>query len=539
MFSAGAITFFLVAATAALASAMVLLLINFVPKKLHSRQSVNALPNRLPASNIVFLFEDETLLDATPAAGALLGQRTGGGQDLHRLLDLLAPNFPDLKQQLSKVPNVGRLLLTAKDERGSIEAERWNDRVRLTLSEPHSGGDGSLSPSENEPLAMAAARRELDALRTIGEDAPVLIWKQDMSGDITWANRTYLSLVALMHPQDPDSPAAWPPSQLFNIANIEDHEPTSHRFDLTLPDHNKKQWFEVTSMLRGTEVIHFGIEISAVVEADRVRKAFVQTMTKTFAQLSVGLAIFDRQRRLMIFNPAFLDLTGLPISFLSATPQLRSVLDRMRDRHMMPAPKNFAGWREQTAALEAQAVEGKYCETWTQPGGETLRVTGRPHPDGSIAFLFEDISDEVTMTRRYRAELDLVQATIDRLEEAIAVFLPSGTLAISNAAYDNEWSRKSSGMEEVMLEAELQRWQRLVAPSPLWDKLRASQRNAAGRKEWRGQLQLLDGRSASLRVVPMAGGALMVALRHATSMHRGKPLTSAEQRVQEVLRSGT
>jgi hypothetical protein len=42
-----------------------------------------------------------------------------------------------------------------------------------------------------------------------------------------------------------------------------------------------------------------------------------------------------------------------------------------------------------------------------------LRVTGRPHPNGAIAFLFEDISQEVSLTRRFRTDLDLDRGILD------------------------------------------------------------------------------------------------------------------------------
>jgi len=52
------------------------------------------------------------------------------------------------------------------------------------------------------------------------------------------------------------------------------------------------------------------------------QRNFVQTLTKTFAQLSIGLAIFNRERQLVLFNPALIDLTALPADFLTGRPHL-------------------------------------------------------------------------------------------------------------------------------------------------------------------------------------------------------------------------
>ena len=83
--------------------------------------------------------------------------------------------------------------------------------------------------------------------------------------------------------------------------------------------------------------------------AERQARVFVQTLSKTFAQLSTGLAIFDRSRKLVMFNPALMDLTKLSAAFLSGQPDLNAFLDRLRDSGVLPEPKNYASWREEVA----------------------------------------------------------------------------------------------------------------------------------------------------------------------------------------------
>ena len=60
------------------------------------------------------------------------------------------------------------------------------------------------------------------------------------------------------------------------------------------------------------------------------------------------------------------------------------------------------------------ASDGHYAEAWTLPNGLTYRVTGRPHPDGAIAFLIEDITDEISFSRRTKSQLEIRQAVLDR-----------------------------------------------------------------------------------------------------------------------------
>ena len=179
-------------------------------------------------------------------------------------------------------------------------------------------------------------------------------------------------------------------------------------------------------------------------------------MSKTFADLTTGLVVFDRAKMLAVFNPALTDLTGLPPEFLSARPSLFGFFDALRDRMVMPEPKNYASWRSQITDMVKSAAGGLYHEVWTLPSGQTYRVTGRPHPDGAVAFLFEDISLEVSTTRRHRLQMDLRQSVIDRLQEGIAVLAQDGHLLFCNSAFgemlgiDPDTSFAEMGLHDVI-----------------------------------------------------------------------------------------
>ena len=142
--------------------------------------------------------------------------------------------------------------------------------------------------------------------------------------------------------------------------------------------------------------------------------------------------VFDRNSSLALFNPALLDLTSLAPEYLSARPSLISFFDTLRDRQVMPEPKNYANWRSQIDDMVKTAADGLYQEVWSLPTGQTYRVTGRPHPDGAVAFLFEDISVEILATRRHRMQIDLRQTVMDQLNEGVAVLSSENTLMFCN-----------------------------------------------------------------------------------------------------------
>lgn len=460
-----------------------------------------------------FLFDGENLVETSEAGRAILHLGHAQGSDLARLLAILRVRFADLGTDEAVAGAVSSQRLVAQDDsEGWLEIERWGRLTRLRL-----GGGAATATEARSRLTIDALEAEVSALRAIAEDSPHLIWRTEPGGKIAWANRAYLELADQMVGRDGSglSVPAWPPESLFGGAAAADleHLPSVRRFSVASKDKGLR-WFDVISVARGPELVHFATAADTVVRAEQARRDFVQTLSKTFADLAIGLAIFDRQRRLALFNPALHDLTGLPPDFLSGRPLLHSVLDRMREARMLPEPKNYHDWRGEIAALERAAADGTYCQNWDLPNGLTYRVTGRPHPDGAIAFLFEDISAEIALARTFRAELETGQSVLDALDEAVAVFSGSGTLILSNRAYDQLWG---CGDEEVLADKTIRDqarvWRGRCAPSPFWTEVQSMIGNSSDKSRREGRVQLLDGRSVLCRVTSLSGAATMVGFR--------------------------
>ena len=470
----------------------------------------------------VFLFDGEILVDSTPSARALLSASATMGGPWVKILGYLAPYFPDFDQQVLRLPTEGSLTLTSSPEAGKpmlLQAETRSGMMRLVLIDPE---NESQTPGQ-DLLTMRAMTDELDFLRTTISKAPILIWRERNNGDVVWANGPYLLRVGDIGELGQEF--SWPLPRLFE-RTASQQGMTGQRQKLTLSG-GKAAWYDLNSVGESEGRLVFALPADSAVQAETGLRDFMQTLTKTFAHLHVGLAIFDHQRQLQLFNPALLDLTGLPVDFLSMRPSLLSVLDAMRDRNMIPEPKDYRGWRRQLVELEKAAVSGLYEETWSLPGGQTYRVIGRPHPNGAIALMIEDISGEMLRTRRYRADLELGQAVIDQVDEAIAVFSEGGHLVMSNTAYVYLWGADPANLlEDVSLRSLCEYWRNQSAPSPVWSDLEDFAYNQGDRATWRAEARLLDGRLVDCRFAPLSGGATLTGFRIREIGNTSRPLLS-------------
>ncbi len=160
--------------------------------------------------------------------------------------------------------------------------------------------------------------------------------------------------------------------------------------------------------------------------------------------------------------------------------------------------------------LEA-AQDGDYQETWSLPSGSVYSVSGRPHPDGAVAFLFEDITAEITLTRRFRSEMDLMQSILDKLADAIAVFSDDGTLALTNLAYQELWGEpEETGFEPATVLDVTRDWQEQCIATPVLGEIRDFVGMRDNRSQWSSTLRKRDGTEMTCTVNPMYNGATIV-----------------------------
>jgi PAS domain-containing protein len=454
---------------------------------------------------LVFLVRNSEVIDASFGAKRILSSTAGPTTDFERLKLYLSLHFDDETALLAPSDAVGDLSQVARDGQSQVSRETAGETVRLKVSFVE-----DRNPNRDDIHSIRALESELSMLRTNTSAAPFLLWRQNQAGEITWVNRAYLETVRAYC--EPGSDLIWPLPRLFPslqpLVDATDGEP--QRIAVHGKGTTEDTWYDCHITSIGQDILCTAIPADEAVRAENRRREFTQTLTKTFAELAIGLAIFDRSRRLVLFNPALLDLTNLPTDFLTSRPSMVSFLDRLRENRVMPEPRDYRTWRTAIAELEAAAADGTYSETWSLPDGQTYHVTGRPHPDGAVALLLEDISAEMSLTRRFRAELEQSQAVLDTVDDAVALFSPAGQLILSNESYRQLWQTDPDGTLGVIDLTEVtRRWHALTTPTPVWGDFRDFAQQGQDREEWSATVQLLDGRSVACRFLPQKAGATM------------------------------
>lgn len=304
----------------------------------------------------------------------------------------------------------------------------------------------------------------------------------------------------------------WPQETQLNPLSKSCGEKLGHaQFRPSVSKSEPSKNFEVTNRTVGNQTIFLAVETSHASETKSQMSNFVQTLTNTFALLSTGLAIFDSNRQLVMFNPALGDLTRIDPAWLTRKPTLDALLERMRNDQTLGEHKDFKTWRESLPNLVTQAVNGTYEEIWTLATGETLRVVGRPHPHGAIVLLFEDISSEVSADRRQRLEVEVTQNALDTVDEAISVFSHDGEMLTANKSFVQMFNLNPfESLEGITVIHATKTWTEFFGANPIWGDAREFVTDIQNRVSWYNDIPLADDKSTRVRFVPMPNGTTLV-----------------------------
>ncbi len=474
----------------------------------------------------VFIFRGETLIDNSDPAQKLLAtlldpteapSQNAAWSTLHAYL---LPRFPDLDRALAALPETGKVELRSGEQDGLTLIARYHKGLtQLRLSD--TSNESALLAIDR--LSFDALNAELNTLRAVSRNAPALVWKSDAQGQVLWANAAYIR--ALQDEAEVTSDLSWPLPGLFDM-NDRDKNGRLH-----LKREDGIRWFAHSEAPCDGKILHFAVPIDAAVQSEVSRRETLQTLTRTFATLPIGLALFDSERRLQVFNPALVDLTGMAPLFLAARPSFEQVLYTLREKRMLPEPKDFQNWRREIIEMEKAAENGVYAEEWCLDGGRTFNVTGRPQPNGAIALFIEDVTTETALTRSFRSEIETMHKVIDGLTDALAVFSLAGQTLIANDAYVRLWDRNPCvDIADGGLTQALGHWSESCEPTTFWARLAEFVTQAHTGEEITGSVVTQSGISLSLRATRLSGGAVMIVFQTLSQALLKRPSEARSER---------
>ncbi len=293
-----------------------------------------------------------------------------------------------------------------------------------------------VSPERAEIERLSSLLREAEQDRAAFADmldrAPVPMWRR-RNHQLVWVNEAY---AAAVDAETPDQAVAErreleASERSMSAVAVRANEVQTKRRYVVIG--GQRRAMDLIAVPAGEDAGGLAIDMSAVDDAEQQLERHIDAHKATLDKLSTGVAIFGADRRLVFFNDAYVQMWGLDRRWLETAPDDGEILDLLRERRRLPEQADFTSWKAERLAQYTEVADGD--ETWHRPDGRILRVVTRAHPFGGLTYLFEDVTDQISLESSYNTLINVQRVTLDHLREGVALFGSDGRMKLVNAAF--------------------------------------------------------------------------------------------------------
>ncbi len=366
---------------------------------------------------------------------------------------------------------------------------------------------------------LPSAARFSDYLDT----QPSPAWIAGAGGRLLWANRAWLDAAEASSVDDALTRGLTFDRSVEAIA-AEAAETGQRRDGLRwAPLGGKRRAFHVVAEpLEGGGAGATALDVTETEDLREVLKRHVSAHDETLNRLADAVAIFGPDRRLSFHNIAFAELWGLEPAWLADAPTHGEVLDKLRQRRRLPEQGDYAGWKARELGFY-EALEGGPDELWSLPDRRTLRVSRQPHPFGGLLILYSDITGELRLRAEYNSLVQVQQATLDKLNDAVAVFGSDGRLRLHNEAFERFWGLTAQDLQDAGdFDGVAELCTPLVHDRLFWREMKArvADPDPQARAPVTGEIRTSDQRIVTYQSRPLPDGATLIGFDDVTATRK-------------------
>ncbi|GAA0380594.1 cell cycle protein kinase DivL [Brevundimonas terrae] len=356
----------------------------------------------------------------------------------------------------------------------------------------------------------------------LAEQSPAPTWVVDGTGKLVWANSAWLHETRAESLQAArENGIGFDRGADAIISETLRLNSPQEGFRWTSSDGRRRAWKILAQPLIGGRgaVIAFAIDMTEAEETRDTLRRHVEAHDETLNHLADAVAIFGPAKRLAFHNTAFQQLFSIDAAWLDERPTHGELLDRLRQRRLLPEVVDYAQWKASELDFYG-AAQVSPDDTWRLPDGRTLRVVRQPHPLGGILLIFSDITDELNLRSRYNAQIQVQTATLDKLSDAVAVFGSDSRLRLRNGAFEAFWNLSKDRLDVAQdFDDVAQLCRSLLPDNALWMglKARVADPDPESRVPVSGEGRTQDGRHVVWKTRPLPDGATLVAFSDETA----------------------
>ena len=347
--------------------------------------------------------------------------------DPRQVIDALALSDPDNARRLDCLFTRGEACaFEVRGARGTVSVEGRSAGAMVWLR---------LGLGARERAGLPTAER----LATFIDARDDPAWIVAADGSPVWANRAWLEAAAALTVEDARARRASLDRGADGLARetAARREPREGLRWVSLPRGRRALRIQARPLEGGGAAV-WTQDITATEAAAETLRRHNAAHELILGQIGDAVAQFGPDRRLVFHNPAYAALWELEPAWLAEGPGHGDVMDRLRQRRLLPETVDYARFKaEELARHERLAPSPEVI--WRLPSERTLRVLSQPHPGGGLTMLFSDVTPGLRLKAQFNHLIEVQRATLDKLTDAVAVFGADARLKLYNEAFEGFW----------------------------------------------------------------------------------------------------
>ncbi|MGD0865725.1 MAG: PAS-domain containing protein [Rhizomicrobium sp.] len=264
-------------------------------------------------------------------------------------------------------------------------------------------------------------------------------WLRDRNLRLKWANRAFLDATGDATLEDAvASDRTLERSELDLCKSVLDNRaPTSTRRYIVVDGERRAFDLQIRELDHGG-VAGVAFDVTEMARTKATLQIEADAHDDVLDRLPTAVAVFGPDRHLIVANSVFAQRFALTEQWLGTHPSMDEILELLRAAGRLPEQREFGVWKRRLLEL-FNDPRTDTVEIWHLPIGRSEKMSAHPHPLGGLTFIFEDITEQLAIRSSYNTLVKVQKATLDTMDEAIAVFGLDGKLKLHNRAFGQLW----------------------------------------------------------------------------------------------------
>ena len=148
-------------------------------------------------------------------------------------------------------------------------------------------------------------------------------------------------------------------------------------------------------------------------------------------------------------------------------------------------------------------------------------MVAQPHPFGGLTFLYEDVTERITLESSYNTLIKVQSATLNTLQEGVALFGLDGKLKFHNASFARIWELTPKDLAgEPHVRTIAAACADKFGDARIWEGLIQAIVSGTAEQRELGEIERNDHVVLSLALSPLPDGAMLVTFADVTDRSR-------------------